>query len=462
MKRILFPLLLSLGVTLTACGTDANTETYALGSQAYLDVAENAQVTFEELSDGNTEVTIDFGGALESDFDAHPAHIHMGEAGSSGEIVVTLDSVDTATGMSTTTVTNFDGEDGTPGAGDAVTYEELIAYEGYVNVHLSAENLDVVIASANIGANAGVALPEVPSIADLVTSQAEAEEGAEFTILLQALSITEADNADVAALAATLGDDAAGPFTVLAPTDAAFEAFIADSDDIADAAALLALPNLADVLSYHVLSGATVRSQVVAAASEEGGTELETSQGSTLTLSTNDDGAILVNDAVAISGSEEEVVAATNITASNGVVHAIETVLLPPEAPENATYTLSEVDGSGVSGSAIFTRVSDAETEVTLNVMGDAVVGNHPSHIHMGTSGSGGPIVITLESVNAEGVSVTTVTKFDDTEEDGSTTTGEDVTYEELLEYNGYINVHESPDNLANIISTTNIGANAE
>ena len=217
MKRtFLLAFFFSLSILLAACGTDdepgnggdtgggdtggsdmLESQSYELGPQAYLDVAEDAQVTFEELDDGTTEVTIDFGGEIESDFDSHPAHVHMNDVAEGGGIVIDLEPVDSATGTSTTTVTNFnDEEDGTAGA--AVTYEELIAYDGYVNVHLSEENLDVVIASANIGANAEVALPAVTTIAE------QATEAGNFTILLAAL--TEAE------LAETFADAAAGPY----------------------------------------------------------------------------------------------------------------------------------------------------------------------------------------------------------------------------------------------------------
>ena len=451
MKRILLPLLLALGTLLAACSSDT-AERYELGAQAYLDVAEGAEVTFTELADGGTEVTIDFGGELDSDFETHPAHIHVGDAGTSGDIVVSLNPVDGATGTSTTTVTNFD-EDG-PENGAEVTYEDLITYDGYVNVHLSGENLDVIVASANIGANADVALPAVPTIAE----QATASES--FTTLVAALEAAE--------LTATFADAAAGPFTVLAPTDDAFASLLRQLDVTQEE--LLARDDLADILRYHVLPNVLVRTEVVAAASAEDGTDnIQTLlEDATLSLSTDANGNNVVNSDS--SNDAQVIVNSTNVAASNGVIHAIDGVLLPPEepeeeepeeeTPENTVYTLSEVDGSGVSGSAIFTRTSDTETEVTLNVMGDAVTGNHPAHIHMGTSGSGGPIVITLEPVNAEGESVSTVTAFDG--EDGARNAGDAVTYEALLEYDGYINVHESPDNLENIIATGNIGANVE
>ena len=342
MKRTLFSLLLSMGLLLTACGTgdtdpggpsggdtggdtDLASQSYELGPQAYQEVAEDAEVTFSERADGNTDVTVDFGGAIDSGFAEHPAHIHMGEAGSDGSIVVTLNPVDDATGVSTTTVTKFDdAEDGTTGAD--VTYDDLIGYNGYVNVHLSAENIDVVFASANIGANVDVALPEVPSIAERVTSLAAAETDAEFTILLQALTDMKA-----AELTALLGDDAAGPFTVLAPTDAAFEALIEANADLSSAADLLALPNLADILSYHALPSVVVRSEVVAAA--EGDESVQTAQGSTLSLSTDTEGNILMDGETAIA-VDDDVAQSTNLTASNGVIHAIDTVLMPAASAE--------------------------------------------------------------------------------------------------------------------------------
>ena len=340
MKRTLLPLSLVLGVLLAACGvtgTETVSQSYDLGSQAYLDVAEDAEVTFEELEDGTTEVTIDFGGAIDSAFESHPAHIHAGDAGSGGAIVITLEPVDGTTGMSTTTVTKFDDteeEDGTTTTGADVTYEDLLEYDGYVNVHLSADNLDVVFASANIGENEDVALPEVFSIVDLVTNSAnaEAEIDQEFTILLEALSVAEVNNAAVAALTAQLADDTAGPFTVLAPTDDAFEAFVADSPDIENVGDLLISETLADVLSYHVLAGATVRSEVVAAATT--GDSITTEQGSDLALSVDADGNILIDNKLAITVNEE-VASRTNLAASNGVVHAIETILTPPAPATN-------------------------------------------------------------------------------------------------------------------------------
>lgn len=109
-------------------------------------------VKFEERVSGETLATI----ALENtpEDGEHPAHIHAGSvADAPGKIEITFTPVDGATGMSMTNISKFnDDEDGEEGA--AVTYEELLSYDGYVNVHKSADELDVLIAQGNIGANA--------------------------------------------------------------------------------------------------------------------------------------------------------------------------------------------------------------------------------------------------------------------------------------------------------------------
>ena len=116
--------------------------------------------------------------------------------------------------------------------------------------------------------------------------------------------------------------------TVLAPTDDAFAALLTELDITREA--LLAREDLADILSYHVLPNVLVRSQVVAAAEADGGTSgVETLlEDATLSLSTNTDGNIVINSDS--DNSAQVIVDSTNIAASNGVIHAINAVLLPP------------------------------------------------------------------------------------------------------------------------------------
>ncbi len=102
-----------------------------------------------------------------------------------------------------------------------------------------------------------------------------------------------------------------GPFTVFAPTDEAFAALPAGILD-----ALLLPKNkavLAKILTYHVVSG-----QVMAADVTDG--DVATVEGQTVKLSTM--GGVTVNGASVI---------AADVMASNGVIHAIDAVILPPD-----------------------------------------------------------------------------------------------------------------------------------
>ena len=101
-----------------------------------------------------------------------------------------------------------------------------------------------------------------------------------------------------------------GPFTVFAPTNAAFAKIPADQ-----LTALLNDPaKLKAVLLYHVVSGKVMAADVVTMTSA---TSLE---GSPLNIMVNGS-TVMVNDAT---------VTATDIAASNGVIHVIDTVLMPP------------------------------------------------------------------------------------------------------------------------------------
>lgn len=102
-----------------------------------------------------------------------------------------------------------------------------------------------------------------------------------------------------------------GPFTVFAPTDEAFAALPAGVLD-----ALLLPENkdvLAKILTYHVVSG-----DVRAADVTDG--DVATVEGQTVTLSTAD--GVTVNGARVIQA---------DVVASNGVIHAIDAVILPPD-----------------------------------------------------------------------------------------------------------------------------------
>jgi uncharacterized surface protein with fasciclin (FAS1) repeats len=104
----------------------------------------------------------------------------------------------------------------------------------------------------------------------------------------------------------------AGPFTVFAPTDAAFAALPKGTVDD-----LLKPENkskLVDILTYHVVSGKVTSGDVVKLS------EAATVEGSKVNVSVSGS-TVKINDAT---------VTAVDIAASNGVIHVIDKVLLPP------------------------------------------------------------------------------------------------------------------------------------
>lgn len=126
-----------------------------------------------------------------------------------------------------------------------------------------------------------------------------------------------------AGLADTLGGK--GPFTVFAPTDEAFAALPEGT-----VASLLKPENkqqLVDILKYHVVSGRVYSEDALKAKAAK------TLQGSSVKVNVKTSGAA-INDAALV---------ATDLDASNGVIHVIDKVLMPPAKGANAQKVLSDV-----------------------------------------------------------------------------------------------------------------------
>jgi uncharacterized surface protein with fasciclin (FAS1) repeats len=120
-----------------------------------------------------------------------------------------------------------------------------------------------------------------------------------------------------AGLAETLSGT--GPFTVFAPTNAAFEAALTSMNITAED--LLANPDLASILTYHVVPGQLLAADVIAAVDAGGGTaEVETVNGEMLSI-TVVDGKVMINGTASVTVADLE--------AGNGVVHVIDGVLMP-------------------------------------------------------------------------------------------------------------------------------------
>lgn len=150
-------------------------------------------------------------------------------------------------------------------------------------------------------------------------------------------------------LEATLRSD--GPFTVFAPTDDAFAAVPAETLN-----ALLADPDaLTQVLLYHVVAGAAVPASDVVNL-----TEVETANGKSLPISV-DGGTVHVGDATVIQ---------TDVEASNGIIHVIDSVLIPPA---DLLDIVDTAVGAGIFNTLV-TAVGAANLEATLRSEGPFTV----------------------------------------------------------------------------------------
>jgi uncharacterized surface protein with fasciclin (FAS1) repeats len=194
---------------------------------------------------------------------------------------------------------------------------------------------------------------------DLGTIVAVAQDAGSFSTLLTAL--------DVAGLTAAL--EGMGPYTVFAPTDDAFAAIAPETLN-----GLLAdTEQLAAVLTYHVVPGAFTSGQVVGLSSAP------TLNGKALAISV-DGGTVRVDNAT---------VTATDIEASNGIIHVIDGVLLPEPiedivqlAKSSAIFNtlLSAVEAAGLVDAlksegpfTVFAPTDDAFAAIDDEVLGDLV-----------------------------------------------------------------------------------------
>jgi transforming growth factor-beta-induced protein len=178
--------------------------------------------------------------------------------------------------------------------------------------------------------------PEPQTIVDIAVADGR------FTTLVTALQ--EAELVD-----ALSGE---GPFTVFAPTDDAFAKLPEGTVE----ALLEDIPALSDILLYHVVSGAVLAEDVVMLESAE------TLLGESVEIKV-DGGMVYINEAQVII---------TDIVASNGVIHVIDSVLLPPQ--EESLGTIVDIAVADGRFTTLVTALQEADLVEALSGEGPFTV----------------------------------------------------------------------------------------
>jgi uncharacterized surface protein with fasciclin (FAS1) repeats len=249
-----------------------------------------------------------------------------------------------------------------------------------------------------------------------------------------------------------------GPFTLFAPTNAAFTQI-----PEAELTMLLDDPEtLRRILAYHIVPA------FVMARDAKQLTSAPTLEGSELGIRV-ESGNLLVNESMVV---KFDVGATDDVQASNGVIHVIDSVLVPmgvmlgqaePSTPETSAtpeveqpymttatrsvrYPVNAVGESGVRGSVLIADYGFENAIVTILLRGTASGGSHPTHFHLGNCDSNGEIVVPLENVNgATGLSITSMT----------------APYDAVVEGDHYLNVHLSDEAIDTIVACGEVGLNA-
>lgn len=340
--------------------------------------------------DASITVELDIEGTFSGE--SHPAHIHFNTAAEGGAVAITLGTVNGQTGKSTITFTSFD--DATP-----VTYEELMAFDGYINVHLSANELDVIIAQGDIGQN-------------------------ELTGVSRTYPLNTTDVPDISGTAK----------------------FFQRVNGEALAVVQLTNTIAGEMHPGHIHTNTAVESGVIVLT-------LNPVNGDTGFSRTNitmldDLTPFLYNDVLNFDGYINIHLSAMNL----GTIISQGDIGQNELTGESIAYALNEVDVPGIEGTATFFKRVNGEALAVISLMNTTAGAMHPGHIHMNDVVTTGPIIFTFTDVDGDtGISKTNVSQLDDATPFG---------YVDVLEVNGYINIHLSAVDLGTLVAQGNIGAN--
>ena len=366
-----------------------DTKVYPLMSVSNSSISGTA--TFMMNEDNSTTVELEINGASSSN---HPAHIHFNTAAEGGDIAISLTAVDGTSGMSTTTFSALD--DGT-----SISYDDLLSFNGYINVHESADDLETLISQVDIGQNELTGTEESFDLGNFEGYEGNASGIVTFKKRVNGFSLIDMK----------IEGSQAG---FMHPSHIHLNA-AADTGDIAI--------SLTPVNGDNGISKTSV-------------TQLDNGNPLFYDELINFDGYINVH----ISGEDLSIMTQGDI--GQNKLTGIST-----------NYVLESVDDSPIFGNATLFERTSGSSLLVVQLEGTTSGDYHPSHIHMGSIESPGDILISLTPIDGvTGQSKTNISKLD---------SGDPVFYDDILNLIGYINIHLNTEDLSIIAAQGNIGINA-
>ncbi|TYB77212.1 CHRD domain-containing protein [Bizionia myxarmorum] len=383
---------------MTNCSSDDNitrletsliSTTYTLNPVTDPSVIGDARIIKNE--DASITVNIKLSGTLPGQ--SNPASLRLNTAAEGGVTAISLTAINGTTGRSTTTFTTFDN-------GTYVTYEDLLSFDGYIDVRLDSSNPATLLAQGDIGQNELIGNSKTYSLntrdVDGISGSVKFEERKNG----EALARIELTNT----IPGTLH-----PAHIHINT---------------------ALQSGAIALTFNEIDGDTGISRT--------------------NISVLDDGtSFLYADVMDFDGYVNVHLSSTDL----GTIIAQGDLGINALTGEFVEYDLNEVDTPGIQGKATFYKRESGDALAVLEIENTIIGDSHPAHIHANDFETTGAILFTFNPVIGEtGISQTNVIQLDDATAFG---------YDDVILINGYINVHESATNLGTIIAQGNIGINA-
>lgn len=331
-------------------GSTENSITYTLEERSNSGIS--GDIEFLELTDGNIQAQISLNGT--SNGTSHPSHVHMNSAVMGGDIIISLDPVDGATGSS---VTIFSTDDN----GGIVSLSDIENLDAYVNVHKSSTELGVIISQGDIGSN-------------LLTGDSKSYPLAERAIdgISGDVTFSKRKNGNTLAVIDLDGTADEGSYPAHIHMNSA-----AEGGDI--------------IATFNPVDGASGLSM----------TDIRSTDGG---MTLDYENIIASNAYVNVHLSATEL----------GTLVAQGDIGLNELTGNKIEYDLGEKDVPGISGKVIFEERLDGSSLATLSLVGASVNGLYPAHIHQNSAAEGGDIAVTFTPVDGStGNSLTSIRTTD-------------------------------------------------